>query len=44
LWHGYQVLGNEPAFMLYLLSSEYNPKDEFREDYNKFYNWEVVNK
>jgi dTDP-4-dehydrorhamnose 3,5-epimerase len=44
LWHGYQVLGNKPATMLYLLTEEYDPSDEIRADYNKFFDWKVMNK
>lgn len=44
VWHGYQVLGNKPATMLYLLDSEYDVTDEIRERYDLFFNWEVENK
>lgn len=44
LWHGYQVLGDKPAVMLYLLDQEYDPKDEYRADYNCWTDWEVKNR
>jgi len=42
-WHGYQVLGNKPATILYMLDQEYNPDDEERLSYNIF-NWAVKNR
>lgn len=44
LWHGYQVLGDKPAVMLYLLDEEYNPKDEERAKYTCWVDWEIENR
>lgn len=32
--HGYQILGNEPATMLYIMNREYDPEDELRAEWN----------
>ena len=43
-WHGYKVLGNKPATMLYLLDQEYDPDDEIREKYDRYSKWKIMNK
>lgn len=43
IWHGFRVLGTEPAILLYFVSEEYDRKnpDEERAPWNAFYNWET---
>lgn len=45
--HGYKVIGNDPAFLIYLTDRFYNPKDEGRIPYNDpqiQYDWEMQHK
>lgn len=44
MWHGFRVLGNEPATLLYYVTNQYDPEnpDEERADWNAFYDWETV--
>ncbi len=46
VWHGFRVLGNEEAVLLYYVTNKYNPAnpDEEREKWNAFYNWETPKK
>ena len=41
--HGYQVLGNSPAILMYHVDSLYNPKepDEGRVPYDKIFDWSI---
>lgn len=41
VWHGFKVLGNEEAILLYYVTNAYDPKspDEERAEWNKFYDW-----
>lgn len=44
-WHGFRVLGNEPATLLYYVNTRYNPlsPDEQRAAWNAFYDWQTRN-
>ena len=45
--HGYKVLGNEPAMLVYVTNHFYNPEDEGRIAYNDpsiAYDWELQHK
>lgn len=45
--HGYKVVGNEPAMLVYVTDRFYNPKDEGRIAYNDpgiAYDWELQHK
>ena len=47
--HGYQVLGNEPAMIVYLTTESYNPKspDEKRIEWNDpmiRFDWSIKNR
>ncbi|HTP70198.1 MAG TPA: dTDP-4-dehydrorhamnose 3,5-epimerase family protein [Dongiaceae bacterium] len=45
--HGYKVLGNQPAYLVYLTDRHYNPKDEGRLAYDHpdiGYDWEIQHK
>jgi len=45
--HGYKVIGNAPAMLIYLTDRFYNPKDEGRIAYNEpsiNYDWETQHK
>lgn len=46
IWHGYKVIGNEPAVILYCTNKEYDPSDEHRRAWNFFGTevWETKNK
>lgn len=45
-WHGFRVLGNEEAILLYYVTDKYDPDnpDEERAEWNEFYNWETPKK
>jgi dTDP-4-dehydrorhamnose 3,5-epimerase len=45
--HGYKVIGNQPAMLVYLTDRLYNPEDEGRIEYNHpgiQYDWELQHK
>jgi dTDP-4-dehydrorhamnose 3,5-epimerase len=46
IWHGFKVLGNEPATLLYYVTGEYDPKnpDEERRNWDYFYDWKTKNR
>ena len=46
VWHGFQVLGNEPVKMLYYVTNKFDPSepDEERADWDAFFNWEIEKK
>lgn len=46
IWHGFRVLGNEEAVLLYYVTMEYDPDnpDEERAEWNAFYDWETPKK
>ena len=46
IWHGFQVLGNEPCKMLYYVTNKYDPSepDEERADWDEFFSWEIDKK
>ena len=46
VWHGFRVLGNEEAILLYHVTNKYDPNnpDEERAQWNEFYNWETPKK
>jgi dTDP-4-dehydrorhamnose 3,5-epimerase len=43
IWHGFRVLGNESAILLYYVTNEYNPRkpDEERMAWDTFGPWET---
>ncbi len=43
VWHGFRVLGNEPATLLYYVTESYNPDfpDEERAEWNAFTDWKT---
>lgn len=45
-WHGFRVLGNDEAILLYYVTNNYDPDDpdEERAEWNAFYNWETPKK
>jgi len=46
VWHGFKVLGNEEAILLYYVTNRYNPDnpDEERAEWNAFYDWQTPKK
>lgn len=46
VWHGFKVLGNEEAVLLYYVTNNYDAEnpDEERADWNEFYHWETPKK
>jgi dTDP-4-dehydrorhamnose 3,5-epimerase len=45
-WHGFRVLDNKEAILLYYVTNKYDPDnpDEERAEWNAFYNWETPRK
>lgn len=43
VWHGFKVLGTQPAILLYYVTERYNPlsPDEERIEWNAFTDWET---
>lgn len=43
IWHGFKVLGNQPAILLYYVTEKFNPTatDEERVEWNAFTDWET---
>lgn len=46
VWHGFRVLGNEEAVLLYYVTNNYDPNDpdEERAEWNEFYDWKTPKK
>lgn len=47
VWHGYRVLGNQPAGLIYHTSEVYSPYDEERrpfDDYEINFDWKTQNR
>jgi dTDP-4-dehydrorhamnose 3,5-epimerase len=46
VWHGFRVLGNEEAILLYYVTKKFDPEnpDEERARWDTFYNWETPKK
>jgi dTDP-4-dehydrorhamnose 3,5-epimerase len=46
MWHGFRVLGNEPATLLYYVTNRYDPTnpDEERAPWDAFYDWKTINR
>jgi dTDP-4-dehydrorhamnose 3,5-epimerase len=45
--HGYKIIGEQPAVLVYVTNRLYNPKDEGRIPYNEpaiAYDWELQHK
>lgn len=46
VWHGFRVLGQEEAILLYYVTNKYDPSnpDEERASWDAFYHWKIPKK